>query len=97
MSDLSAALRADGHGDLADKLEAKELAARLRQSGRDDLADALEAGDQPADALEAGDQPADYPQERPAPASPAEQEQRFAEQYRDALNAAISPSFDAAA
>ena len=43
MTDLADALRADGHGDLAAALEAKELAGRLRQSGRDDLTDALEA------------------------------------------------------
>jgi hypothetical protein len=97
MTDLAAALREAGHGDVADALERKELAGRLRQSGRDDLADALEGGDQPAEALEAGEQPADKRQERPAPASPAEQEQRFAEQYRDALNAAITPSFDVSA
>jgi hypothetical protein len=55
MGDLADALRAEGHAELADKLETKELAGRLRQSGRDDLADALEAGAQttPADEEEA--------------------------------------------
>ena len=88
MSDLSAALRADGHDDLADKLEAKELAGRLRQSGRDDLADALEAGDSGA----ARQQPT--PAERERPLTPAEAEQQFAEAYRDAVNRSLTPSFD---
>jgi len=45
VSDLAAALRETGHGDVAAALERKELAGRFRQSGRDDLADALEAGE----------------------------------------------------
>lgn len=51
MSDLAAALREAGHGDVADALERRELAGRLRQSGRPDLADQLEAGD-PTPAVE---------------------------------------------
>jgi hypothetical protein len=91
MSDLAAALREAGHPDVADALERKELAGRLRQSGRDDLADALEAGG------EAG-APAREQEDEAAPgATPVNAERQFAEQYRDALNAAITPSFDAAA
>jgi hypothetical protein len=45
MSDLAAALREAGQGDVADALERKELAGRLRQAGRDDLADALVTGE----------------------------------------------------
>ena len=85
MSDLSAALRADGPDDLADKLEQKELAGRLRQAGRDDLADELEAG---------GQQQQTTPVEPERPLTPAEREQQFAEAYRDALNRSLTPSFD---
>jgi hypothetical protein len=83
MSDLSAALRADGHDDLADKLEAKELAGRLRQSGRDDLADQLEGGQQQT-----------TPAEPPRPLTPQERELQLATAYRDALNASLSPSHE---
>jgi hypothetical protein len=83
MSDLAAALREAGHGDVADALERKELAGRLRQSGRDDLADQLEADQQT---------PTPAPPERPL--THAEQEQQFAEQYRDALNRSLSPTHE---
>jgi hypothetical protein len=46
MGDLADALGAEGHNEIADALERKELAGRLRHTGRDDLADALEAGSQ---------------------------------------------------
>jgi hypothetical protein len=46
MSELSEALRAGGHPEIADALERKSLAGQLRKAGRDDLADSLEAGDQ---------------------------------------------------
>ena len=47
MSDLSEALRADGHHEIAAALEQKELAGRLRKAGRDDLADSLITGATP--------------------------------------------------
>ena len=84
MSDLVTALREAGHGDVADALERKELAGRLRQSGRDDLADQLEAGQQETTPVE--------PAEPEPPVTPAEQHQRLAEDYRDALNASLTPS-----
>jgi hypothetical protein len=62
VSDLSAALRADGHDELAAALERKELAGRLRQSGRDDLADALISGrTPPAEEVEAANEPTTPP------------------------------------
>lgn len=61
MSDLAAALREAGHGDVAAALEKKELAGRLRKSGRDDLADALETGD-PIPAAEEAEPPTPVPQ-----------------------------------
>lgn len=67
MSDLAAALREAGHGDVADALERKELAGRLRQAGRGDLADALEGGDQTTPAEEA--------EPTTEPSSPAAHEQ----------------------
>jgi hypothetical protein len=67
MSDLAAALREAGHGDVAHALERKELVGRLRQAGRGDLADALEAGDQTPPAEEA--------EPTTEPSSPAAHEQ----------------------
>jgi hypothetical protein len=46
--DLTGALREGGYGDLADRLERKQIADRLRESGRDDVADKLEAAPEPA-------------------------------------------------
>jgi hypothetical protein len=74
VSDLATALRENGHTEIADALERKELAGRLRQSGRDDLADQLEAGD-PTPAAEETE-----PSAEPAP------HERLAQQ----LNAAQS-------
>jgi hypothetical protein len=47
MGDLADALRAEGHTEIADELERRELAGRLRESGRGDLADALITGETP--------------------------------------------------
>ena len=74
MGDLADALRAEGHTELADQLEQRELAGRLRKAGRDDLADSLITGET---------LPAEEPE--PAPEPEAEHE-RLARQ----LNAAQS-------
>jgi hypothetical protein len=79
VTDLADALRADGHGDLAAALEAKELVGRVRQSGRDDLADALEAGD---------------PLGTPTGGTEPEAEQQFGQMLLDGINAAQSPSLE---
>jgi hypothetical protein len=64
MGDLADALRAEGHTEIANQLERKELAGWLRKSGRDDLADALEAGEptSPVEEVEPSAEPA--PRER---------------------------------
>lgn len=74
MGDLADALRAEGHTEIADQLERRELAGRLRESGRPDLADELITGETP---------PVEEPE--PAPEPEAEHE-RLARQ----LNAAQS-------
>lgn len=87
MTDLADALRADGHGDLAAALEAKELVGRLRQSGRDDLADALEAGE-PLGTPTRGTEP-----EAEQQAGPVSAEQQFGQMLLG-INAAQSPSLE---
>jgi len=74
MSDLTDALRAEGHEDVAAALERKALAGDLRKAGRDDLADALEAGEPAAEATE------------PSPPTPPAPHEQLAQQ----LNAAQS-------
>ena len=88
MTDLADALRADGHGDLAAALEAKELVGRLRQSGRDDLADALEAGE-PLGTPTGGTEP-----EAEQQAGPVSPEQQLGQMLLDGVNGALSPSLE---
>lgn len=82
--DLARTLREAGHADIAEALERDQLRDQLREAGRGDLADAPEAA--------GSGQPAE-----PAPAAPANANQREAEVIVGALREAGAWPHDEAA